>query len=174
MIRRSVGDDFLLISQTDHAVLAGELAGHFGNAKFARPMPLQPVLTAVTMHDQGWPLHDEEPTLNQRGLPLDVFEVPRAIALLVWEASAARAAVVDPYAGLLVSLHSLALSIHAASSSTHKDEKFDVRKMQELFAVNKFQHREVERQEGLRRELGLDTNAAAEPWPGRAECFDGG
>lgn len=158
MIRRSVGDDFLLIAQMDHAALAGELALHFGNAKFARAMPLQPVLTAVAMHDQGWPLHDDDPTLNPRGLPLDVFEVPRALALLVWEASAARAAVVDPYAGLLVSLHSLALSIHAASSPIHKDEKFDVRKMQDQFAVNKFQHREVERQEQLRRQLGLNTN----------------
>ena len=158
MIRRDAGDHFLLITQTDHAAVAGQLAGHFGNAKFARPLPRQPLLTAVAMHDQGWPLHDDEPTLNHRGLPLDVFELPRAIALMVWAASAERAALVDPYAGLLVSLHSLSLSIHATSPPAKKNEKFDVRKMQEQFAVNKFQHREVERQEQLRLWLGFNTH----------------
>jgi hypothetical protein len=46
----------------------------------------------IELHDCGWPLHDERPTLNEAGLPLDVFESPRAIALEVWQASAERAA----------------------------------------------------------------------------------
>ena len=158
MIRRDAGGDFLLITQVDHANVAEQLAAHFGNGKFARPLPLEPLLTAVAMHDQGWPLHDDEPTLNGRGLPLDVFEVPRSIALTVWAASAERAAAVDRYAGLLVSLHSLSLSIHASSAPPGKHEKFDVQKMHEQFAVNKFQHREVERQEELRHALGFNTD----------------
>jgi hypothetical protein len=157
MIRRDAGGDFLLITQVDHAKLAGQLAGHFGNARFAGPVPREPALTAVAMHDQGWPLHDDEPTLNDRQLPLDVFEVPRSIALTVWSASTERAAAVDPYAGLLVSLHSLSLSIYATSPAPETHEKFDVQKMHEQFAVNKFQHREVERQEELRRTLGFST-----------------
>src|SRR5438067_1880861 len=33
MIRREVGHEYFLIAQNDHAILAGELAAHFGNAR---------------------------------------------------------------------------------------------------------------------------------------------
>jgi hypothetical protein len=154
MIRRDAGHDFLLITQTDHAALAAELARHFGNSKFTRASPQS--IAATGLHDAGWPLHDDQPTLNDRWHPLDVFEVPRAIALQVWTASADRAVEVDPYAGLLVSLHSLSLSILPHASPQGKGESFDVQKMHDQFAINKFQHREVERQEHLRRQLGFN------------------
>jgi hypothetical protein len=155
MIRRTAGDDFLLITQSDHAAAARQLAEHFGNLRFTKPTPGSPVLLAIGLHDAGWPLHDDQPTLNDRNLPLDVFEVPRQIALPVWTASADRAEAVDPYAGLLVSLHQLSLSIHASSPMAEKHEKFDVRKMHDQFEINKFQHREVERQEQLRMQMGF-------------------
>ncbi len=158
MIRRAADDDFLLIAQTDHAILAQQLACHFGNAKFAPCSSSESMLTAVAMHDQGWPLHDDQPTLNAGGLPLDVFEVPRAIALKVWAESARLAAIADPYAGLLVSLHSLSLSINATQPTPAMHEKFDMQKMHDQFAVNKFQHREVERQEQLRHLLHFNTH----------------
>jgi hypothetical protein len=158
MIRRPAGDDFLLITQNDHAIVARQLAEHFGNSKFERPLPGSPALLAIGLHDAGWPLHDDEPTLNDRMQPLDVFETPRTIALPVWTLSADRAELADPYAGLLVSLHQLSLSIHATPPPAQKDgEPFDVQKMHDQFAVNKFQHREVERQEKLRSKVGLST-----------------
>lgn len=156
MIRRDAGHDFFLITQTDHAAVAETLGKHFGNSRFVKPSPQ--AIAAIGLHDAGWPLHDDEPTLNDRNYPLDVFEVPRSIALTVWAASADRAAAVDPYAGLLVSLHSLALSILPHTTPQTKGEKFDVQKMHDQFAVNKFQHREVERQEQLRQQLGFNPN----------------
>ena len=164
MIRREVGNEFLLITQHDHALLAGHLAERFGNDRFAKPEPRESVLTAVRLHDAGWPLHDEQPTLNRAHLPLDVFETPRPIALKVWSASAERAAAADPYAGLLVSLHVLSLSIFATTQQQEKlkqagkHEVFNVTQLTERFEVNKFQHREVERQEQLRRQLGMRTD----------------
>jgi hypothetical protein len=158
MIRRQAGDEFFLIAQHDHAILSGRLAERFGNAKFARPTPWESVIMAVRMHDCGWPLHDDEPTLNGRGLPLDVFESPRSVTLKVWAASAERAEGIDPYAGLLVSLHSLSLSILATSADTVNQEKINAAQLSERFELNKFQHREVERQEHLRRRLGLRTD----------------
>jgi hypothetical protein len=158
MIRRETGSAFFLITQEDHARLSGQLAERFGNALFAKPQPREATLTGIRLHDAGWPLHDDEPTLNAAGLPLDVFEVPRAIALKVWSASAERAAAVDPYAGLLVSLHALALSIYATSRASMQQEPFDIDQLAERFEVNKFQHREVERQEQLRRQLGMRTD----------------
>lgn len=157
MIRRDAGGQYFLITQTDHAALAGQLASHFGGGRFVPPVPRELVLTAISQHDAGWPLHDDEPTLNHFNRPLDVFEVPRPIALRVWAASTDRAAAIDPYAGLLVSLHSLALSIYA-STHTPPPVKFEIAQMQAQFDLNKFQHREVERQEQLRRKLGLRTD----------------
>jgi hypothetical protein len=158
MIRRQAGDEFFLIAQHDHAILSGQLAEHFGNARFARPAPWESVITAVRLHDCGWPLHDDEPTVNEQKFPLDVFESPRSITQKVWTASADRVAAIDAYAGLLVSLHSLSLSILATSSDTHHREKFDALQLPERFEINKFQHREVERQEQLRRRLGFRTD----------------
>src|SRR5690348_14144894 len=111
MIRRKVNEEFWLIAQDDHAVLAGELARHIGNSQFQRPRDFDNFVTAVAMHDAGWPLHDQQPTLNESGLPLDVFETPAHIAFPIWTASADRAEAAGDLPGLLVSLHGLALSV---------------------------------------------------------------
>lgn len=158
MIRRHVGEEFFLIAQDDHAKLAGQLARHFGNDRFARPEPHEDVIAGVSLHDAGWPLHDDEPTLNPAGLPIDVFESTRPIAFKVWHASADRAYSAGPYADLLVSLHNLSLSVIATTQSAGNHEKFDMSKMTEQFELNKFQHREIERQERLRKELGMATD----------------
>lgn len=158
MIRREAGDTFVLFTQHDHAVLAGQLARHFGNERFGRPKPYEQTMIGVSMHDSGWPLHDDRPTLNPKRLPLDVFESPREIALAVWTASAERAAAADPYAGLLTSLHVLALSVFATTQTPFAHEKFDTKGFADKFEINKFQHCEIERQESLRRQLGLRTD----------------
>jgi hypothetical protein len=162
VIRREVQGDgqaeYLLIAQHDHALIAGELAEHFGNDHFARPEPREAALQGVRLHDCGWPLHDEQPTINKEGKPLDVFETPREIALRVWTASAEKASAINPYAGLLVSLHVLSLSVFASSQTSFAHEKFDLSEPSEKFAVSKFQHREMERQQNLRTEVGLRTD----------------
>jgi hypothetical protein len=162
MIRRTDGGDFLLITQHDHALLSGEMAEQFGNGPFARPAPFESAVRGVRLHDCGWPLHDDAPTRNQDGLPLDVFETPREIGLKVWTASVERAAQADPYAGLLVSLHVLSLSVFATSQTGgFLHEQWDVEDGPGKFAVIKFQQKEIERQEGLRLRLGLRTEKHA-------------
>jgi hypothetical protein len=158
MIRREEGNDFLLITQHDHALIAGELAERFGNEKFTRPEPRESALRGVRLHDCGWPLHDDQPTLNKDGKPLDVFETTRPIALKVWTASTDKAAAKDPYAGLLVSLHVLSLSVFASTRTDFEHEKFDMDQPADRFAVAKFQQHEIERQEKLRLTLGLRTD----------------
>jgi hypothetical protein len=158
MIRRDVGDAFLLIAQHDHAYIAGQLAELFGNGRFARPEPFEPTILGVAMHDSGWPLHDDEPTLNAHGLPLDVFESPARIAIKVWTASADRAAAQHPYAGLLTSLHVLSLSVFATTQTSFEHEKFDTDDRSAAFAVAKFQQHELERQQNLRALIGLRTD----------------
>lgn len=157
MIRRQSGSDFLLITQHDHALLSGQLADRFGNVTFSRPEPRLQSIRAVSMHDCGWPMHDDRPELNPEGFPSDVFETSRPVALWVWSASADRAASEDAYTGLLVSLHVLSLSVFATSDDTMGQKSFDMENPQDRFAVLKFQQHEIARQESLRQKIGLRT-----------------
>src|SRR3982751_2326827 len=159
MIRRRVDDEFWLFTQHDHALLAGQLAEEFGNHAFAAPDPRDATIRGVAMHDCGWPLHDDEPTLNNKHEPLDVFETPPHVGLKVWSEASRRAAELDPYAGLLVSLHSLSLSMFAMSPDrTVANEKWDATDPRTRFEANQFQHAQLELQETLRRRLGLRTD----------------
>jgi hypothetical protein len=144
MIRHRHGSDFFLFTQHDHALLSGQLAERIGGGPLDRPSPR--TIQAIALHDSGWPLHDDEPTLNAGGEPLHVFETPPQIGTRVWGESAQRAAVVDPYIGLLVSLHVLHLSLmaQAAHQAAH-----------DVFELNKFQHKQIELQEKLRPQVGL-------------------
>ncbi|MGN6507158.1 MAG: DUF3891 family protein [Tepidisphaeraceae bacterium] len=153
MIRRRCGEEFWLVTQDDHARLAGAFACEFGNAQFARPEPADKVLTAITEHDRGWRLHDQAPTLSPTRLPLDVFESPRSIDHAVWSESSRLAGEIDPYVGLLVTLHQLHLS--AMSVSSNPPASFNVQQLRQQFDLNKFQHAMIERLEHLRQQVGL-------------------
>lgn len=174
MIRRRIVDDrlgpcFGLITQVDHAHLAGQLAQHLGTSRYHCPDKFPAFLAATTHHDAGWPLHDDAPTLNRDGYPTDVFEMPHALAFRVWSpapdiAREKAAATADPtsttpaFAELLVSLHILALSGYVADHSpAFRSGKSDPKALPARFDLNKFQHKEIERQEHLRRTLGLNT-----------------
>jgi hypothetical protein len=151
MIRRPTPTHFALITQHDHALFAGQLARRLGNATFSAPSPYEITVEATAHHDAGWPLHDDNPTLNKDNLPLHVFEVSAPLATQVWSASVARATNLGDYQGLLVSLHVLALS--AFNLAHLKDAS-----RPDVFEINKFQHRQVEIQDDLRKRLGLRTD----------------
>ena len=153
MIRRRHGGRWLLITQADHAALSGQLAEHVGGARFASLQPR--TISGCRLHDAGWPKHDDSPTLNSQGLPLDVFETPRHMAALpIWSASVERAIETDLYAGLLVSLHSLCLSAMPEAAPV----QFESSQMRGRFETNKFQHNRIEEQEHLRRQLDMRTD----------------
>jgi uncharacterized protein DUF3891 len=147
MIRHPSGQDWLLFTQHDHALLAGRLAEQFGNSDFAKPSPH--AIQGIALHDCGWPLHDDRPTLNPKGEPLHVFESPVWIGVQVWSASARRASNKDAWAGLLASIHGMHLATFVTQfQKTQRD----------LFELNKFQHDQVELQESLRRTLHMRTD----------------
>jgi hypothetical protein len=144
MIRRTEGKDWLLFTQHEHALLAGRIAEAFGNRGFESPSAR--TVQGVALHDCGWPIHDERPTLNGKGEPLHVFESPVWVGCQVWAASARRAANKDLYAGLLVSIHVTHLATLAAQ--VHRGQR-------DAFELNKFQHDQVELQERIRLALHM-------------------
>jgi hypothetical protein len=150
-----------------------------GNLRFGVPEPFEPVIRGIAMHDSGWPMHDDAPTLNERGLPLHVFETPVEISTRIWTESVRLAAEQHDYSGLLVSLHVMALSRLAQSHISAPQHRIE--HARELFELNKFQQNQIEVQETLRPRLGLRadlplqyglgcclTTNSSRPWIGSA------
>jgi hypothetical protein len=152
MICRPSGKDFLLITQHDHSRLSGELACRIGNALFAPPIPFAPVVLAISEHDCGWADNDRSPAVDLRGQPLHVFESELLASISAWEKSVEEISSRHAYAGLLVSLHSMALATHAAGRQADPEDEFA---RQRVFRLRRFIHRQIEVQEGLRASLGM-------------------
>jgi hypothetical protein len=155
MIRRETGGNFMLISQHDHSRLCGELARRLGNGLFSPPMPFDATVMAIAEHDCGWAAHDRRPAVNLRGWPAHVFEAEATTALAAWGASVDQVVGRHPYAGLLVSLHTMALANRA---SMRQPEETNEISRQQAFRLRRFVHRQIELQESLRDQLGMRTD----------------
>jgi hypothetical protein len=152
MIRRRRDDRFLLITQHDHALLAGALARRVGNDIFSAPAPFDPVVMAIAQHDCGWPAQDAQPARNAQNFPAHALESPPDIALAAWSASVDKVAAADPYAGLLVSLHVMALAAHAVHV---RPDPIPDEQRHCVFKFNRFIHTQIELQERWRQRLGM-------------------
>ena len=99
-----------LITQPDHAHLAGELLSLWR----ADGLPGHPrradLLFAAREHDNGWREADAAPRWDAgRGLPHDFLTLPRQDRIEVWERGPCRFAAERPYAALLIARHALNL-----------------------------------------------------------------
>lgn len=61
IIREQPGDGPVLVEQTDHSRLVGQLAAHWGNDRFALPRPYGSVVRGATYHDYGWLRYETSP-----------------------------------------------------------------------------------------------------------------
>lgn len=95
----------VLIPQVSHAWMAWQVADHWGNRRFPRPAPRAEVLTAVLLHDSGWPEYDAAPGLGGSGRVRTFDSMPPDAHLGIWRTSVARAAMHARYSGLLVAAH---------------------------------------------------------------------
>jgi hypothetical protein len=105
MICRPQSDGWLLISQPAHAWIAGQLAAAWGNGDFAPPAPRETVVLATALHDIGWFEWDAAPALHPDGRPVNFLETSLDETRQVWQRGVTHVSSLDPYAGLLVSLH---------------------------------------------------------------------
>src|SRR6476646_1137105 len=98
----------LLILQIDHSRIAGWIAAHWGNDRFARLCPYASMVLAAQEHDSGWWEWEIKPTLGPGGRPLDYQgggKVLGQIWLDLYSHGIERVAQQDPYAGYMVSMH---------------------------------------------------------------------
>ena len=107
IVRNEPNGGLLLIGQTDHSRIVGQLAAHWGNDDFAVPRPYDSVVRAATFHDYGWLRYETSPLVDpQSGIPYQFLHVPLTEAQLgAYQWSLDWMTDIDPYAGLIVSMH---------------------------------------------------------------------
>jgi hypothetical protein len=110
MIVVPADSSFLLITQPDHAHLAGEILSLWR----ADGLPDNPrrddLLFAAREHDNGWREADAAPRWDaERGRPHDFITLPARERIAVWERGVCRFAAERPYASLLIARHALNL-----------------------------------------------------------------
>jgi hypothetical protein len=107
MIVRRDGHDWLVMTQPDHAALAGDLM----EAWRADGLPDRPtrarVLRALREHDDGWRETDAAPLVDAEGNPYDYMKIPLPIRQGIWPRTVDRLAADDAYVAALVAQHAV-------------------------------------------------------------------
>ena len=129
MLRMETQTGWWLITHRDHAELAGAFATAWGNERFRSPEPRARVLHAIARHDDGWAARDAHPSITRQGKPsafstelvgkYSAFEeIDIEDYLAVRDRALRIIADHDPYAGLLVAMHTYNLLTEHADRST--------------------------------------------------------
>ena len=129
MLRLETETGYWLVTHPDHARLAGAFSTHWGNELFAKPEPRSHVLHGIHIHDDGWAVRDASPSITRQGKPsafshelvgkYSAFEeIDLADYLAVRERAVEQVQAADPYAALLVSMHTYNLLTAHADRST--------------------------------------------------------
>lgn len=98
-------DGYRIVAQNEHATMAGRFADRWGNERIDPPKPTAAMRAAGYTHDNGWWTWDLYPHLDAEGAPVNLFEVPTASWEQFYERGIETAVELDPYVGLLVSMH---------------------------------------------------------------------
>ncbi|MCY4551299.1 MAG: DUF3891 family protein [Defluviicoccus sp.] len=112
----------VLVLQTDHSRVAGLLAAHWGNARFAEPAPYGSMVLAAEEHDAGWWEWEARPTLTEDGYPMDyIGSVGNlgSVWLEFYRRGIERVAEQDPYAGLIILMHAEGLCTQGKGLISH-------------------------------------------------------
>jgi hypothetical protein len=94
---------YWLVSQPDHATLAGDLAANFSSPDF--PVLDADVVRAIALHDTGWAEFDGSPMRDRSGRPLSFLQVAPKDFVRAWKDSIEAAEQDSLIGGLMVSGH---------------------------------------------------------------------
>jgi len=121
IVRKQPNGELVLINQTDHSRLAGQLAAHWGNSHIAAPDPYNSMVRAATFHDYGWLRYETAPLINpDTGEPFSFLQVPLGSSqLAAYQWSLDWMTSIDPYAGLIVNMHRTGLWQHRYETLRH-------------------------------------------------------
>jgi hypothetical protein len=160
MLRLETESGWWLVTHPDHARLSGDFAERWGNDQFRRPEPREHVLRAITRHDDGWIVRDSSPQITRQGKPsafsiefvgkYSGFEEIDLVDFFAVRDSAIREiAAEDPYAALLISMHTYNLLNERSDRSTIAPAQLPL--------LEQFLERQKEFQASLRKQIASDT-----------------
>jgi hypothetical protein len=105
MIVRQDGDHLLLITQPDHARLAGRIMERC--VQLAAHPRRRSIMVAIAEHDNGWTEEDASPVVDaETGGVADFIRIPMEVRHRVWPRGVGRLAG-DPWAAALVAQHAV-------------------------------------------------------------------
>lgn len=119
----------LVVLQTDHSRVAGQLAAHWSNDMFAEPKPWFSMILAAQEHDTGWWEWELKPTLNDQARPPDYISgggIPRDVHVAFDRNGIKRVLEQDRYAGLMVSMHQAGLNNQGFGMLPHMPDRSGV------------------------------------------------
>jgi hypothetical protein len=129
MLRLETETGWWLVTHPDHARLAGAFAERWGNDLFPTPEPREHVLRGIARHDDGWAARDAAPQITRQGKPsafstelvgkysgFEEIDLPDYLA--VRDRAVREIAAEDPYAAILISMHTYSLLNDHADRST--------------------------------------------------------
>ena len=165
MLRLETETGWWLVTHPDHARLAGAFAECWGNDTFLPPEPRARVLKGIASHDDGWAVRDANPQITRQGKPsafsvelvgkYSAFEeIDLREYLAVRDRAVRLIASEDPYAAVLVSMHTYSLLSEHADRSTIAPA--------ELPLLDAFLEQQKEFQRELRRRIDEDPGVRPE------------
>lgn len=107
IVRNQSDGTVVMITQNDHAKLAGLFAAHWGNRTFERPRPHTSMMRAAQYHDGGWLRYETNPYLDPAtGRSPSYQQVPNDTSqLAAYQWAIDMLTDIDSYTGLMVSKH---------------------------------------------------------------------
>jgi Protein of unknown function (DUF3891) len=171
MLRLETETGWWLVTHPDHARLAGAFSERWGNKTFQRPEPRANVLKGIARHDDGWLARDAAPQITRQGKPsafsvelvgkYSAFEeIDLADYLAVRDRAVRLIAEEDPYAAILISMHTYSLLTDHADRTTIAPA--------ELPLLDDFLEKQKQFQQSLRKEMLSDGNVSPEQKTERA------
>jgi Protein of unknown function (DUF3891) len=165
MLRLETETGWWLVTHPDHARLAGAFAENWGNENFLAPEPRARVLKGIARHDDGWLARDAVPQITRQGKPsafsvelvgkYSAFEeIDLADYLAVRDRAVRLIAQEDPYAAILISMHTYSLLNDHADRSTIAPS--------DLPLLDNFLEQQKSFQASLTRQIATDSSLPAD------------
>lgn len=104
VIRETASGEVVVVRQNDHARLSGRLAELWGRPPWRAPEPRDRVALGGSLHDLAWVGWDQAAILAG-SRPAPFYAVARTVTAPMYRRGVDAVERIDPYAGLLASLH---------------------------------------------------------------------
>lgn len=122
----------VLIPQSVHAALSGDLASHWGRNGFAPLVHPEVVWPAIFHHDDGWiPVDNAPPVDPETRRPVSFLDSPAADSHRIWTRSIEGAARISPFAQYVIAEHFMMLREQSHSADSEAGRTF-LRQYEEL------------------------------------------